>query len=187
MKRAELEEKLQGVENAKEIIDFVMSENGKDIEALKAAKEKAEAERKELETKLSEYAEFTPEKIAAFKAFNPEEFEMLKKFKADTETAQEFAKKEAAAMKILSDKGFGEKAAKLILKAERESVDGLEVDESGTAKNADEFFEPIGKNYADFVTKTEPGGALAGTPPAPAAQKPETLASAVAEKMGILN
>ena len=187
MKRAELEALLQGVENAKEVIDKIMAINGTDIEAHKAAKEKAEAERKELETKLSEYAEFTPEKVAAFKAFNPEEFEMLKKFKADTETAQAFAKKETAAMKILSDKGFSEKAAKLILKAERESVNGIEIDESGTAKNADKFFEPIGKNYADFATQTEEGGALAGTPPAPTAQKPETLASAVAEKLGILN
>ena len=187
MKRAELEALLQGVENAKEVIDKIMAIHGTDIEALKAAKEKAEAERKELETKLSEYAEFTPEKIAAFKAFDPEEYEMLKKFKADTEAAQAFAKKEAAAMKILSDKGFGEKTAKLILKAERESVDRLEIDESGTAKNADEFFEPIGKNYADFATKTEQGGAQAATPPAPTAQKPETLASVVAEKMGIKN
>ena len=186
MKRAELEAKLQGVENAKEVIDFVMSENGKDIEAHKAAKEKAEAEIKELETKLSEFAEFTPEKVAAFKEFNPEEFELLKKFKADTETAQEFAKKEDVAMKILSDKGFGAKAAKLILKAERDSVNGIEIDDSGTAKNADEFFEPIGKNYADFASKTEQGGAQAATPPASTAQKPETLASAVAEKMGIL-
>ena len=187
MKRAELEAKLQGIENAKEIIDFVMSENGKDIESHKAATEKAEAERNELKTKLDEYAEFTPEKIAAFKAFDPEEYEMLKKFKADTEAAQAFAKKEAAAMKILTDKGFSEKTAKLILKAERESVDGLEIDESGTVKNADEFFEPIGKNYADFATKTEQGGAQAATPPAPTAQKPETLASVVAEKMGIKN
>jgi len=186
MKRAELEALLQGVENAKEVIDKIMAINGTDIEAHKAAKEKAEAERNELKTKLAEYAEFTPEKIAAFKAFNPEEFEMLKKFKVDTEAAQAFAKKEAAAMKILSDKGFSEKAAKLILKAERESVDGLELDESGTAKNADKFFEPIVKNYADFATKTEQGGAQAATPPAPTAQKPETLASAVAEKMGIL-
>ena len=146
MKRAELEALLQGVENAKEVIDKIMAINGTDIEAHKAAKEKAEAERKELETKLSEFAEFTPEKVAAFKAFNPEEFELLKKFKADTETAQEFAKKEDVAMKILSDKGFGAKAAKLILKAERESVNGIEIDESGTAKNADKFFEPIGKN-----------------------------------------
>lgn len=187
MKRAELETLLQGVENAKEVIDKIMAINGTDIEAHKAAKEKAEAERNELETKLSEYAEFTPEKVAAFKEFNPEEFEMLKKFKVDTETAQAFAKKETAAMKILSDKGFSEKAAKLILKAERDSVNGIEVDESGTAKNADKFFEPIGKNYADFASKTEQGGAQAATPPAPTAQKPETLASAVAEKMGILN
>jgi hypothetical protein len=184
MKRAELEALLQGVENAKEVIDKIMAINGTDIEAHKAAKEKAEAERNELKTKLDEYAEFTPEKVAAFKEFNPEEYEMLKKFKVETETAQAYAKKEAAAMKILSDKGFGEKAAKLILKAERDSVNGIEVDESGTAKNADKFFEPIGKNYADFVTKTEQGGAQAATPPAPTAQKPETLASAVAEKLG---
>ena len=92
MKRAELEALLQGVENAKEVIDKIMAIHGTDIEALKAAKEKAEAERKELETKLAEYAEFTPEKIAAFKAFNPEEYEMLKKFKVDTEAAQAYAK-----------------------------------------------------------------------------------------------
>ena len=187
MKRAELEALLQGVENAKEVIDKIMAINGTDIEAHKAAREKAEAERNELKTKLDGYAEFTPEKVEAFKAFNPEEFEALKKFKTDTETAQVFAKKETAAMKILSDKGFSEKAAKLILKAERESVNGIEIDESGTAKNADKFFEPIGKNYADFATQTEQGGAQAATPPAPTAQKPETLASAVAEKMGILN
>lgn len=166
MKRAELEALLQGVENAKEVIDKIMAINGTDIEAHKAAKETAEAERNELKTKLDEYAEFTPEKVTAFKAFNPEEFEMLKKFKADTETAQEFAKKETAAMKILSDKGFSEKTAKLILKAERESVNGIEFDESGTAKNLSAFFEPIEKNYADFVTKTEQDGAKAATPPA---------------------
>ncbi|NCA97397.1 MAG: hypothetical protein EOM77_04375 [Bacteroidia bacterium] len=186
MKRAELEALLQGVENAKEVIDKIMAINGMDIEAHKTAKEKAEAERNELETKLSEYAEFTPEKVEAFKAFNPEEFETLKKFKVDTETAQEFAKKETAGLNILKGKGFSEKAAKLILKAERESVNGIEFDENGAAKNADKFFEPIGKNYADFVTKTEQDGAKAATPPAPTAQKPETLASAVAEKMGTL-
>jgi hypothetical protein len=58
-------------------------------------------------------------------------------------------------MKILSDKGFSEKAAKLILKAERESVDGLEIDESGTAKNADKILErDDSKNYADFACQT---------------------------------
>jgi hypothetical protein len=186
MKRAELEAKLQGIENAKEIIDFVMSENGKDVEALKTAREQAETARKEVEAKLAEYAEFTPEKVEAFKAFNPSEVEELRKYKAENETAQVRAKKETAAMKILSEKGYSEKAAKLILKAERENVDEIELDESGAAKNADKFFEPIGKNYADFVTKTEIGGATAGQPTAPTVQKPETLASAVAEKMGAL-
>jgi len=32
-------------------------------------------------------------------------------------------------------------------------VNGIEIDESGTVKNADEFFEPIGKNYADSQPK----------------------------------
>ena len=66
MKRAELEALLQGVENAKEVIDKIMAINGTDIEAHKAATEKAEAERKELETKLSEYAEFYTEKVTVF-------------------------------------------------------------------------------------------------------------------------
>ena len=41
----------------------------------------------------------------------------------------------------------------------------------------------LAKNYADFVTRTENGGAQAGTPPTTAPQKPMTLASAVAEKI----
>ena len=186
MKRAELEALLQGVENAKEIIDKIMAINGTDIEALKSAKEKAEAERKELETKLSEYAEFTPEKVEAFKAFNPEEFEALKKFKTDTETAAVMAKKESAVMALLSGKNINEKAAKLILKAERDRIASLELDEGGKVKDAEKFIEPLAKEYAEFATKTEQGGAQAATPPAPTAQKPETLASAVAEKMGTL-
>ena len=186
MKRAELEAMLQGVENAKEIIDKIMAMNGTDIEVQKTAREQAETARKEVEAKLAEYAEFTPEKVEAFKAFNPSEVEELRKYKAENETAQVRAKKETAAMKILTEKGYNEKAAKLILKAEREGVDGLDLDESGAVKNADKFFEPIGKNYANFVTKTEIGGATAGQPTAPTVQKPETLASAVAEKMGAL-
>lgn len=157
-----------------------------EIEKHKANDGKLAELQKELENTKQKFDKFTPEKWAEFEAFNPSEIEELRKFKTDTETAQAFAKKETAAMKILSDKGFGEKAAKLILKAERENVDGIELDESGAAKNADKFFEPIGKSYADFATRTETGGALAGQPVAPTAQKPETLASAVAEKMGTL-
>ncbi len=157
-----------------------------EIEKYKANEGKLAELQKELEDTKQKFDKFTPEKWAEFEAFNPSELEELRKFKTDTETAQAFAKKEAAAMKILSDKGFSEKAAKLILKAERETVDGIELDESGAVKNADKFFEPIGKNYADFVIKTEIGGAQAGNPPGDKTQKPETLASAVAEKMGIL-
>lgn len=179
MKRAELEAKLQGIENAKDIIDFVMSENGKDIEALKTTHK----------TELARFDGIDIAKLEDYKKFDTNilsEIEELRKFKTDTETAQVRAKKETAAMKILTEKGYNEKAAKLILKAERENVDGIELDENGAVKNADKFFEPIGKNYADFVTKTETGGAQAGQPVAPTAQKPETLASAVAEKMGTL-
>jgi len=177
MKRAELEAKLQGIENAKEIIDFVMSENGKDIESLKATHK----------NELAKFEGIDISKIEDLKKFDPNvltEVEELRKFKTETETAQVRAKKESAAMKILSEKGYNEKAAKLILKAEREIVDGLELDEAGAVKNSDKFIEPISKNYADFVTRTENGGAQAGTPPTTAPQKPMTLASAVAEKLG---
>lgn len=158
MKRAELEAKLQGVENAKEIIDFVMSENGKDVEALKTS----------YKTELSKYDGLDVAKLDDYKKFDTKilsEIEELRKFKTDTETAQIRSKKETAALSILKGKGYSEQAAKLILKAEREIVDGIELDESGAAKNADKFFEPIGKSYADFATRTETGGAQAATPP----------------------
>jgi DNA repair exonuclease SbcCD ATPase subunit len=163
MKRAELETKLQGIENAKEIIDFVMSENGKDVEALKTAREQAETARKEAEAKLAEYAEFTPEKVEAFKAFNPSEVEELRKYKAENETAQTKSKKEAAVMELLKSNKASDKAAKLLIKCI--DLNAVEFDEKGAVKDGTKIIEPLKSEYAEYFTTETTGGATAGNPP----------------------
>lgn len=175
MKRADLEAKLQGIENAKEIIDFVMSENGKEIETLKAT-HKAE---------LAKYDGIDLAKAEEFKKFDPKiltEVEELRKYKTDTETAQVRAKKESAVLELLKSNKASEKASKLLIRGI--DLNAVELDESGAIKDGEKIIEPLKKDFAEYFTTETNGGAQAGNPPGATTQKPETLASAVAEKMG---
>ena len=162
MKRAELEALLQGVENAKEVIDKIMAINGTDIEAQKTAREQAETARNEAEAKLAEYAEFTPEKVKAFKAFNPSEVEELRKYKAENETAQVRAKKETAVMELLKSNKASDKAAKLLIKGI--DLNAVEFDEKGAVKDGTKIIEPLKSEYAEYFTTETTGGATAGNP-----------------------
>ena len=71
MKRSDLEVKLQGIENAKEIIDFVMSENGKDIETLKATHK----------NELAKFEGIDISKIEDLKKFDPNIPNLAKRMK----------------------------------------------------------------------------------------------------------
>ncbi|HZJ77209.1 MAG TPA: hypothetical protein VFD52_00205 [Clostridia bacterium] len=163
MKRAELEVKLQGVEKAKDIIDFIMAENGKDITSLRADKEAAISSREEAIAKLAAFKEFTPEKVEAFNAFDPTEFEELKKYKADAETKAIVDKKTEAVLALLKENKASEKAAKLLIKGV--DLNSVEFDESGKLKNGEEIIKPLVEDFAEYFTTETQGGAEAATPP----------------------
>lgn len=184
MKRAELESKLTGVENAKEIIDFIMAENGKDVNTAKAEIEAIKAERDGLKTEAEKYKDLTPEKLEAFRLFDPAELKELRDYKTQKETEQVRNTKTAALEKILAANNVSnEKARRLLIKAVE--LDKIELSENGDIKDAEKIINPLKTEYSDFFTAVTPGGAK----PAPAvpgslpgAQTDLSLAGAVAAK-----
>lgn len=176
MKRAELEAKLQGIENAKEIIDFVMSENGKDIETLKTTHK----------NELAKYDGIDLAKIEDLKKFDPKvltEVEELRKYKTETETAQIRTKKESAVMELLKSNKASDKAAKLLIKGI--DLNAVELDEKGALKDGTKIIEPLKTDFAEYFTTETSGGATAGNPPAPTTQVKSSPLENLAEKMGI--
>lgn len=184
MKRAELESKLTGIENAKELIDFIMAENGKDVNNAKAEVETVKAERDTLKADAEKFKDLTPEKLEAFKLFNPTELKELRDYKTQKETELVRNTKTAALEKILAANNVSnDKARRLLIKAI--DLDKIELSEKGDIKDAEKIVNPLKAEYSDFFTEVMPGGAR----PAPAvpgalpgAQTDLSLAGAVAAK-----
>lgn len=161
MKRAELESRLQGIENAKELIDFIMAENGKDIGSAKGEVEQIRAERDTLKGEIEKFKDFTPEKVEAYKAFNPAELTELRDYKTQKENEAVRNAKTAALEKVLASNNVtNEKARKLLIKAIE--LDKIELSE-GAIKDIDKIISPLKAEYSDFFTVASPGGAHAAT------------------------
>lgn len=165
MKRAELEARLAGVDNAKEIIDFIMAENGKDVNAAKTGLEAVTAERDSLKTDLEKFKDFTPEKIEQFKAYDPKEHQELKEYKEKKEAEAVTTKKTEALDKLLTANNVtNEKARKLLIKAT--NLEKIELTDTGEIKDGANIITPLKTEYGDFFTVKKQGGAdPIGQPP----------------------
>ena len=104
------------------------------------------------------------------KVKDSEEYKTLKKeydtYKADQESKETYRAKEAAYRGILKSAGVPEKRIAGILKVSKETIDSLELDENGAAKNADKLAEDAKAEWADFIPTTETRGAQTSNPPA---------------------
>lgn len=103
------------------------------------------------------------------KVKDSEEYKTLKKeydtYKADQESKETYRAKEAAYRGILKSAGVPEKRIAGILKVSKETIDSLELDENGAAKNADKLAEDAKAEWADFIPTTVEKGAPTPTPP----------------------
>lgn len=176
MKRAEILKKLEGVENADEIVDFIMSENGKDIEKSKVDTSSYEEKITKLQEDLKKFEE------GGEKFVDAEELNRLKKFETDTLEKQTFEQKNNAVVDWLKENKASEKALKLLAK----TVDYKTVEvENGKVKNADTIFANLKTDYKDFFVEEQQGGATPSTPPTSkesGEKQPNTLAEAIAQK-----
>ena len=120
-------------------------------DSLKADLEKAKADQKEL---------------ADLKK-NSGDLEALRKeyddFKASVEAKETRGKKESAFKVILKDCGIPEKHWSKIIKYS--DVDGIELDEDGNAKGADQIRQDINNEWSDHKETTTVSGTTTPTPP----------------------
>lgn len=176
MKRAELEAKIKAITgedvDIRELVNYVMTENGKDVESakttlttqlLEATDAKAAAE-----NALKEYQE------GGQKFVDMAEFERLKKFETDTLTAQKTEKVSEAVKKLLTDNKAADSLLELLIKGI--DFDSVKLKDDGTIENGEELIKPLKEKYPSCFTKIEnqtgapanpPGGNGNGGSPAP--------------------
>ena len=166
MKRSELEAKIKEVfgeeVDSKSVVDYVMAENGRDVNNAKnasnaqlieltQAKEKAEAD-------LKEYTE-------GAKKVDTEEFERLKKFEQDTLNDQKTAKMNDAIMKLLEESNASPAVKSLLAKGI--DIDTVKLKDDGTIENAEEIIKPLKEAYPSCFTQVKQKGGNPANPPAP--------------------
>lgn len=158
MKRSELLEKLGEIENAKEICDFVMAENGKDISR---EQEKINALQTEIKTLKETHENELKAKDEELAKFNVEEIADLKKYKETNEA------------KIKTDKQ--NEAIKEFLKANEYSVDDVlmsyvngslkpDFNDDFKITNSDEILKSLSEKASQYKIAQTEDGARATTP-----------------------
>lgn len=175
MKRADLLAKLEGVANAQEIVDFVMSENGKDIESAKVDTSSFEQKISELQASVKAYEQ------GGDKYIDPSEYARLVKAEEETKTREQLNNTKNAVKQWLKDNNASDKALELLIKAV--DLNAVEIKE-GKIANPD-VLGSLKTEYKDFFVEVEQGGATPSNPPAPqavASSEPKTLAEAVKQK-----
>lgn len=166
MRRIDVSNLLNGVENSKEIVDAILDMHNAE---LTEAKEKAvdltnyveKSKYDELEEKLNDYDD-------------------LVKFKEETSKRELNVKKTNAIMSMLKDNNANQKAIKLL--AKEFDLENIEFDENGKIKNADELIKGVKETYADFFTQEENGGA---SPKKPIENEPQTITKETFKKMSL--
>lgn len=144
------------------------------VEALREERDryKAEAEKlpdtkKELENaqkKIAEYDKSAWEsKYNDMKAAKEKAEKEFSDFKADTQAKETKANKKSAYRALLKDVGVTENRLDAVLKVT--DLDGIELDENGTLKNADELKKNAETEWADFIGKKLEKGAETTKPP----------------------
>lgn len=122
-------------------------------------------ERDSLKSEL-EQAKADQKELADLKK-NSGDIEALRKeyddFKASVEAEKTRGKKESAFKVILKDCGIPEKHWPKIIKYS--DVDGIELDEDGNAKNADQIRQDINNEWSDHKETTTVSGTTTPTPP----------------------
>jgi hypothetical protein len=119
----------------------------------------------EIQKQLNQYmemekkAEKDPYKVK-YEAIK-EDFEEYKKGVLEKETAH---KKETEYRRLLKESGVSEKRISAILKVT--NLDGVELDENGNAKNADDLMKSIKDEWSDFIQVKKTEGANIANPPA---------------------
>ena len=144
-------------------IDALREENGNLKAELKTANEKAE----KLDDVQKELDDLKKQNEDDAKAREGKDYDALKKefddYKAEINARDTKAAKEKALRDILKDLNISDKGAALVLKYQ--NFDGIELEEDGKIKGADDLRKSLKEDWGDYIVKSEKKGAETATPP----------------------
>lgn len=155
-----------GIEDDK--VDEIINAHIETVNALKEQRDsyKEEAEKLPAVQKELDEAKAVIEKNGndAYKVKYEAMKEDFEKYKEEQKQKEVHAKKADAYKAILKEVGISEKRIDSVLKVS--DIDSIEFDDEGNVKEADELKKSIGKEWEDFIVKTETKGIDTVTPPA---------------------
>lgn len=142
-------------------IEALREENGNLKEELKTANEKA-GKLDGVQKELDDLKKQNEKDAKAGK-----DYDALKKefddYKAEINARDTKAAKEKALRDILKDLNISDKGAALVLKYQ--NFDGIELEEDGKIKGADDLRKSLKEDWGDYIVKSEKKGAETATPP----------------------
>lgn len=154
---------LKGMGLSEEQIDSIIDAHTDSLEGLqnqiKAMQSDADAA-KDLKKKLEAYENGTD-----WKAEHDKVKKELDDYRAEQQNKETLAKKRDAYKTLLQEAKIDPKRVEVILKADREKIEGMTLDKDGKAKDADKITAAIKADWGDFATETVVKGVNPGNPP----------------------
>lgn len=144
-------------------IEALREENGNLRADLKTANEKAE----KLDGVQKELDDLKKQNEDDAKAREGKDYDALKKefddYKAQISARDTKAAKEKAMRDLLKDLNVSDKGVALVLKYQ--NLDGIELEEDGKIKGANDLRKSIKEDWSDYIVKSKTKGADTATPP----------------------
>lgn len=154
---------LKGMGLSEEQIDSIIDAHTDSLEGLQSKVKSLEAEAAEAKDLKKELEDLKGGKD--WKAEHDKVKKELDDYRAEQQGKELSAKKRAAYKALLEKGNIDPKRIETVLKADRDKIEALELDDKGEAKDADKLTEAIKADWSDFVTTTVKRGVNNAKPP----------------------
>lgn len=154
---------LKGMGLTEEQIDSIIDAHTDSLEGLQNKVKSLEAEAAEAKDLKKQIEDLKGGKD--WKAEHDKVKKELDDYRAEQQGKELSAKKRAAYKALLEKGNIDPKRIETVLKADRDKIEALELDDKGEAKDADKLSESIKADWSDFVTTTVKRGVNNAKPP----------------------
>lgn len=154
---------LKGMGLTEEQIDSIIDAHTDSLEGLQSKVKSLEAEAVEAKDLKKQLEDIKGGKD--WKAEHDKVKKELDDYRAEQQGKELSAKKRAAYKALLEKGNIDPKRIETVLKADRDKIEALELDDKGEAKDADKLSESIKADWSDFVTTTVRKGVNNAKPP----------------------
>lgn len=155
---------LKGLGLTEEQVDTIIEAHTDTVDSLKADLSTYKTDAEKYENVQKELDELKSKADDGYKEKYEQINRQFEDFKAETTAKETKTAKTNAYRELLKNAGISEKRIETVLKVS--DIDGIELDENGKIKDADERMASVKTEWADFVVATETVGAETANPPA---------------------